>query len=145
MPENEANDSQEQQERGETKQEPEAPTHANEPRLLEIGMHRVTSVFCLDTPGAGGACHVYNIQGENGDMFATVIFQNGPVQEAGLNGCFQEDLLAIVIDRLEHFQRGPFACPENGEALLCVRVALNILNARTRDRQQRGVEWKNLK
>ena len=49
-------------------------------------------------------------------------------------------LLAIVIDRLECFQAGPFPCTANTEAVLCIRTALEWLNDRTLDRIARGVE-----
>ena len=52
-----------------------------------------------------------------GAALATVLFQDGPVAEVGVNGCHNEDLIAIVIDRLQHFQRGDFACRENALAL----------------------------
>ena len=73
-----------------------------------------------------------------------VLFQNGPVKEAGINGCHQEDLLAIVIDRLKCFQGGDFACEENEQALNYIRGAMRVLNERTKARQERGVEGTNV-
>ena len=67
-------------------------------------------------------------------------FQRGPIKEAGINGITNEVLLAIVIDRLEGFQSGPFACDENAAALHHVRAALSRLEDRTRARAVRGVE-----
>lgn len=52
----------------------------------------------------------------------------------------KKDLHAIVIDRLEGFQAGDFACEENQVALEHIRSALKCLNARSRDRLIRGVE-----
>lgn len=114
-------------------------------RKVNIGSSRFTEVLCLDEPGAGNACHqyvVYPVEGTPSDreLFAEVYFQNGPIQEAGVNGCHQEDLLAIVIDRLRSFQAGPFACRENALALTKCEEALHWLNSRTADRQVRGVE-----
>lgn len=109
----------------------------------------------LDEPGSGGASHLYRIGGFNtrsnpSDPFmarhgqpaeyATVLFQNGPIAEAGVNGVTHEALLAILIDRLERFQEGPYQNEYNGEALNHLRLSLEALHNRTRERQSRGVE-----
>ena len=109
----------------------------------------------LDQPGDGGAPHLYRLSGFNtatnrSDPFverhggpatySTVLFQNGPIPDQGVNGVTHEALLAILIDRLEHFQRGPFACRENALALTKLQEALHWLDHRTRGRLARGVE-----
>lgn len=115
-------------------------------RVLQIGSRNYTQVVCLDEPGAGGACHQYNVEGiEKNDegfhmIFSTVNFQNGPIKEHGVNGCHQEDLLAMVIDRLQCFQKGEYACRENAIALTKIEEALMWLRKRTQDRLDRGVE-----
>lgn len=117
----------------------------------EITTHRVNGVNecivieAIDFPGHGGACHEYRISGLKGPLdhhpipTIDVRFQNGPIQEVGTN-VTQEALLAIVKDRLEHFQAGPYACEENGEALKCLNDALEWLHIRTKRRITRGVE-----
>lgn len=116
------------------------------------------TVEVTDAPGPGGANHRYEITGfdtgnnpssiDKGGYHAgfsrmLVLFQNGPIKEAGVNGITQEALLAIIIDRLRSFQVGPFPCAENATALQhCVR-ALEILKFRTFTRLARGVEGKN--
>lgn len=113
-------------------------------RELNIGSKRFTKIIVTDEPGHGGACHEYQIvTTESGELVGTAVFQNGPIKESGVNGCHQEDLLAIVIDRLECFQSGPFKCLENEEALDHIRNALQWLNERTSDRQALGVEGTN--
>lgn len=119
-------------------------------RKLEIGQHRFTEVSVTDEPGEGGACHEYNIvdshpaaEFQGGFPFGIIKFQKGPVKENGVNGCFQEDLIAIVIDRLQCFQAGDFACRENALALTKLEECLHWLNSRTVDRQVRGVEGTN--
>ena len=116
---------------------------------LEIGTRRFTEVVVMDKPGAGGACHEYKVEPVQGAAyqrdaqdgpFAVVHFQKGPIGEAGVNGCHQEDLLAIVIHRLQCFQAGPFACRENALALTKLEEAMHWLNSRTDNRQKRGVE-----
>ena len=69
-------------------------------------------------------------------------FQKGPINADGngVNGIQHEDLLAIIIDRLQGFQSGKYACDDNAKALLCCQDALNILNSRTRARIARNVE-----
>lgn len=109
----------------------------------------------LDEPGQGGACHCYGITGFNTDTntsdpfkerhgspatYSTVLFQNGPINEVGVNGITQEALLAIVIDRLRSFQAGPFSCRENEIALTKCEEALMWLQRRTVARIKRGVE-----
>jgi hypothetical protein len=122
-------------------------------RELNIGSQRFTKVVVTDEPGQGNACHKYYIgrsalvPGEPDvpyGEFGHVHFQDGPVKEFGVNGCHQEDLLAIVIDRLQSFQAGKFSCPENALALTKIQEAMHWLNHRTTDRQKRGVEGKNV-
>jgi len=120
-------------------------------RILQIGTQKYTQVICKDEPNSvngGGACHSYAVLPTEADFskdaagiqLATVNFQNGPIKEAGVNGCHNEDLLAIVIDRLEHFQKGSFACRENALALTKLEEAMHWLRHRTSAREARGVE-----
>ena len=129
--------------------------------MRELTDHRVNpandklKIEVLDEPGAGGANHLYRISGFNtgsnpSDPFkalygepaahSTIIFQNGPIAEAGVNGVTQEALLAIVADRLRSFQAGPYACGENQLALEAVTHAQTFLKLRTIARMARGVE-----
>lgn len=101
-----------------------------------------TAVYCLDQPGAGGACHEYIVV-DSDRILTSVSFQNGPVKESGVNGCTNEDLLAIIIDRLSGFQSGSFPCVENVEALIYLQGALEQLESRTGERSSRGVEGVN--
>ena len=69
-----------------------------------------------------------------------ICFQNGPVKEKGYNGNSQEALLAILIDRLEGFQSGQYACHDNQMALDHLQGARLWLYKRTMDRVARNVE-----
>jgi len=114
-------------------------------RKVKIGMDRVTEVYSLDEPDLrSGANHQYGIYPKTKDFnlpgLSLVTFQNGPIKEAGINGCHNEDLIAIVIDRLEGFQSSEFACRENAIAKTKLEEALLWLNKRTNDRINRGVE-----
>ena len=113
-----------------------------DPRVVDENNY--LKILCVDEPGAGGACHVYRLEydpNNNGYIQAqTVSFQNGPIQEKGVNGVQNEDLLTIVADRLESFQKGAFSCRENALALTKIQEALHWLQHRTDKRKDRGVE-----
>jgi hypothetical protein len=110
-------------------------------RKLEIGSERFTTIYAFDEPGMGGASHEYNIiRKDSSDTVTSIKFQKGPVKESVANGCFNEDLIAIAIDRLRGFQSGDFPCRENALALTRLEEALHWLDQRTQDRQRRGVE-----
>lgn len=92
-------------------------------------------VIASDKPDAGGANATYVICGPYKDTW--INFASSPGQAGAITN---ESLLAIVIDRLQGFQRGPFPCRENALALTKIEEALHWLHSRTRDRIERGVE-----
>lgn len=112
------------------------------------GLNEALFIDVLDEPGQGNACHDYVIfvpnDACNRELNASVVcnihFQNGPIQEAGINGISNEALLAVVEDRLSGFQSGEYACRENAVALTKIQEAMMWLQKRTRDRTARGVE-----
>lgn len=126
--------------------------------MRELTEHKVNpandrlTIKVMDEPGAGGAHHRYDIRGydESANPSApehdeivpgvTILFQNGTIPEAGINGVTHEALLAIVADRLRSFQAGPYSCKENACALTHIEEALHWLHWRTLKRMQRGVE-----
>ena len=71
-------------------------------------------------------------------------FQLGPVKEFGTNGCQIDDVIQILVKRLEGFQRGQFRCLENEVAITKLQGAIRWLTYRTRGREQGGVEGKNI-
>ncbi|MCY3739919.1 MAG: ABC transporter ATPase [Candidatus Poribacteria bacterium] len=104
-------------------------------------------VIVLDDKGAGGAHHKYSITCKDVDPekggyleLGHVQFQNGAILENGVNGLTNEVLLAIVGHRLECFQDGPFPSDFNAAALHGVDLAKLVLEMRTQDRKDRGVE-----
>lgn len=128
--------------------------------MRELTSHKVNGlnerILVCDEPGQGNACHVYRCEypipptSEMKAVGATEVsnlirFQNGPIQEAGVNGISNEALLAIVEDRLIGFQSGQYACRENAIALTHIQDAMMWLQKRTRDRMARGVEGTNQK
>lgn len=91
--------------------------------------------------------HFYVIEipdGKGNTWTQHVMFQDGPLKDPNHKpGIHHEDLIAIVIDRLEQFQEGPYACRENQHALQHLRLAMEFLGFRTKERQKRGVEGTN--
>lgn len=114
---------------------------------VQVGNGRLNEIVVLDEPGQGNACHEYEVKSPNEPTraYSRVSFQNGPIDETGgINGCFNEDLIAIVIHRLRGFQSGAFVCRENALALTKLEEALHWLNHRTNERIKRGVEGKTI-
>lgn len=67
-------------------------------------------------------------------------WQDGPLEGREPNGCFVETVIAAAKQRIEYFQNSKFACSFNKDAIYHLEQALLALNARTEDRQVRGVE-----
>lgn len=117
--------------------------------MRELTSHKVNGVNdklrieVLDEPGSGGACHAYRIEPTTGNALGILVqFQDGPLGEYP-NGCTHETLLAVIQDRLECFQKGPYACRENALALTHIQDAMHWLQHRTNERLRRGVEGTN--
>ena len=113
--------------------------------LIRSGLY-TNKIMILDERSEGNAYHEYEIRSfDKQKVLTNISFQKGPLKESEQNGCFQEDLIEICIDRLRCFQDGDFACRENVIALIKLEEALMWLNSRTRDRVARGVEGKSEK
>lgn len=83
--------------------------------------------------------------GEHNKLLQQIHFQEGPIKEAGVNGVMDEDLIAMVICRLEHFQQSEFRCRDNAIAITHLEDALLRLRKRTMGREKRGVEGTHVK
>ena len=81
-----------------------------------------------------------NSDGKVGPCLSQVHFQEGPIKENGVNGVCNEDLIAMVICRLEHFQKSEYSSRDNAMAITKLEEALLWLRKRTMAREQRGVE-----
>lgn len=77
---------------------------------------------------------------DDGTELTTVHFQDGPIKEVGINGIQNEDLLLMIITRLEGFQNSEYACVENEKALESLYSATTWLRRRTHNREVKGVE-----
>ena len=116
-------------------------------RKVNIGTNNYTEIYATDEP-AFNANHKYEVRNvlsqgttiSEDDVYAKVSFQKGPIKENGVNGCHNEDLIAIVIDRLYSLNQGDFKCRENSIAITKLEEAMMWLNKRTLDRRSRGVE-----
>jgi hypothetical protein len=75
--------------------------------------------------------------------YIDIKFQLGPCGEVGVNGCSIRDVIRVLGDRLEGFQRGPFKCRENALAITKLQEAQRWLAHRTEERMQRGVKGRN--
>ncbi len=120
-------------------------------RLLTTHLTKNVEIHAVDDLGQGGACHEYRIdffERKEGDSGTTgdcrnISFQNGPIKEFGVNGIPDEALYAILIDRLQGFQKGQYSCRENAVALTHLETALMWAQKRTHEREARGVEGTN--
>lgn len=84
---------------------------------------------------------VYADQGQPAPyLVGTVHFQEGAIKEHGVNGVCNEDLIAMVICRLEHFNKSEFSSRDNAMTITKLEEALLWLRKRTMGREQRGVE-----
>lgn len=113
------------------------------------GLTESIKVAATDEIGPGGAYHSYGfwIRSETNEEkeVGYIQFQNGPRNEEGsIPGVVESAVLGMLIDRLEHFQAGPYDCGENAEALACLNVAMYWFKKRVKNRAERGVLGRNL-
>lgn len=105
-----------------------------------------------DEADKSGASHLYTVDYMNEDgsvsipNVASVQFQKGPRFEDGsVPGITEAVNYAILVDRLEGFQRGPFACDANAKQVELLKEALSLTKNRASERAERGVLGKNEK
>ena len=103
--------------------------------------NKYTKVFCEDeSEQSFNAPHNFMVKNLDGEIITKIHFQEGPIKECGVNGCCNEDLINMVIERLECFQNSEFKCRENALAITKLEEALLWLRKSTMAREQRGVE-----
>ena len=76
-------------------------------------------------------------------VYIDIMFQCGPIQDVGVNGCAIEDVIDVLVARLQGFQHGPFKCRENALAITKLEEAKLWLLHRTAQRQAQHVEGTN--
>ena len=72
----------------------------------------------------------------------TFTIQSDPIKEVGVNGC-QLDALIVTAKDMIAYLNAKFPCRENSLAITKLEEALMWLEARTKDREFRGVEGTN--
>lgn len=112
-----------------------------------FGLNDLVTIECDDRdPDAGGASHNYVLKMKGVGVVGAVQFQHGARTLATSKpGALDAVLLAVVLDRFESFQAGPFASRENAIVITKLEEALMWIGKRTRDRARRGVLGKNKK
>lgn len=104
------------------------------PELMKFNAPHNFEVVAVDYP-----------EGEPQPVLCEVHFQEGPIKECGVNGVCNEDLIAMVITRLEYFQKSPFSCRDNAVAITKLEEAMLWLRKLTIGRENRGVEGTHIK
>ena len=104
---------------------------------------KYTKVYCEDD-WHYNAPHHFTVSSVEGKVLQEINFQEGPIKEAGINGVNNEDLLLMVVTRLEAFQNSDFRCDENQEAINSLYDAIDVLRSRTNRREAEGKEGTHL-
>lgn len=99
------------------------------------------------------AASIHGAQGMNGQNSPSLThfkgvginlhFQDGPIKKFGVNGTTNEEVIELLIDRINSLNTmldGMYACPENAMAILYLQSAKGILEKRTAQRVARNVE-----
>lgn len=86
------------------------------------------------------APHYFEVRDKEEGLLGKVHFQEGPIKEYGINGITESDLIAMLINRLEHFQNSIYKSRENEYAIKSLTEALMWLNHRTLRRTAEGTE-----
>jgi hypothetical protein len=71
--------------------------------------------------------------------YIRIKFQSGLPPEVGINGARVEDVMDILIQKLEAYQLGTVPCKENEEALASIRSARDAMARRRNRRMVQGV------
>lgn len=101
---------------------------------------KYTRVMCEDKWNYHAPHHFVVENVNTGEVVGKVDFQEGPVNEVGINGVNNEDLLLMVVTRLTGFQNSEYRCNENQEAIVSIMEAVDSLRKRTMKREAKGVE-----
>lgn len=105
--------------------------------------NKYTTVHCeVKEKQEFNAPHHFEVRSveEPDDVLTFVDFQCGPIKENGVNGCCNEDLLVMILERLNGFQNSEFKCRENALAITKIEEALLWLRKRTIGRENKGIE-----
>ena len=108
--------------------------------VMENLTNKYTTVY-VETDFNFNAPHNFKVvKSDNNEQIADIHFQEGSIKECGVNGVCNEDLINVVLCRLQHFQESELKCEENANAIIYLKSALDELRNRTNKREKRGVE-----
>lgn len=101
------------------------------------------AIECEDRLDDNGKPAGGSVQGTGID----ILWQAGPLgrgeKRVDPNGAFVEDVIASALHRLEWYETacdGAFCCNENVMAISHLKQALEVLDIRTRRREEAGIE-----
>lgn len=98
------------------------------------------TIKALDEPSSGGASHLFVVEDSNGQECACVQFQKGPRNEDGsVSGVTHAAMIALLLQPLYDFQKGPFPSRETALLITKLEEALDLCHRRTRERAARNV------
>lgn len=116
----------------------------NDKSYKQLRMENLTSKYTtvyVETDFNFNAPHNFKVvKSDDNEQIVDIHFQEGPIKECGVNGVCNEDLINMVLCRLQHFQESEFKCVENANAIIYLKSALDELRKRTNKRESRGVE-----
>ena len=92
-----------------------------------------------DTP-VDPTCIVFDLAPPERRKFIDITFQQGPILEHGVNGCFDEDVVEILLERLRGFQEGPLRCRETALVITALEEAQHWQLRRKHNRTKAGVQ-----
>jgi hypothetical protein len=94
----------------------------------------------VDYRGSDGTYHdTYILVDENQVTFT---IQDGPIGDVGVNGIQVTDMLEFVKEVYKSLNHA-FPCRENSITITKIEEAIHWQDARTKDRESRGVEGQN--
>lgn len=107
---------------------------------IKVSENGLNEVHVNDEVKHGGR-HKYIIsRKDTGNVLLAVQFQEGARKDPeAIPGILDLDLLYIVRDRMQAFQKSEFACRENALVLTKVEEAIFWSEARVKDRENRKV------
>lgn len=84
-----------------------------------------------------GSLYLIKEVGKGKKEFARIKFQQGRSRKVGINGVHSEDLLLILIDRMEKLQQGRFICNEHNEVISLLKKAIVLLRNRNKNEKEK--------
>lgn len=105
-----------------------------------IGVNGLNVVYVNDEVKFSGH-HEYEVcRKDTGEILLKVQYQEGArLDPNSIPGILDLDLMYMIRDRIQTFQKGEFACRENALVLTKIEEAIMWAEKRVKDREERGV------